>query len=186
MRPRSYSDKLIKAIVSHYLKHGVKKTCEKYSKISPGAVRGLIERNTPRAYKPNRAHKWTEEEKIQLVKFAGLISIENQLKFFKLENRTPNTIQARREYKTEHLHGLPYHLAVKILNKGFPFIRTQMAVNPEKGYIRLVLWCDAVFYLRADCPNVVKDIVLACAKFQFKLFGGNPRQEILKMLEEMK
>jgi len=169
---------LVLEICKYYEKNGKMKTQEKYPDIK---IRSIIEHY--KLFKP-RQIKWKENELIELAKFAGIVPLKQQAKFFNRPRANSGSIKSvwYKKFKTTpcYMHGMPIHKAKIFLEKGFPMITVKRQISGDQT--RLALWCDAVFYIRKDCPDFVRDAINAMAEFQNKLFNGNPRMEIENIL----
>ena len=169
---------IVKEVCKYYEKHGLKKTSEQYPEIR---IRSLVERY--KIYRP-RQIKWKDEELIELAKFAGLIPLKEQAKFFNRPRANEGSIKSAwyKKFKTTpcFMHGLPVHKAKLFLEPGFPSlnIKRQISGDPTK----IVIFSDAVNFLRKDCPDFVQIAIKAMAEFQNKLFGNDPRAEIENIL----
>lgn len=165
---------LVKEICRYYEKYGKTKTQEKYPEIK---IRSIIEHY--KFYKP-RTIPWKDNELIELAKFAGLIPLKDQAKFFNRPNANAGSIKSAwyKRFKTTpcYMHGMPVHKAKIFLQPNFPTIKVkrQISGSPTK----LVLFCDAINFLRDDCPEFIKEAIIAISDFQKSLFGENPRHEI--------
>lgn len=174
---------LVKEITAYYEKHGRRKTEDKY----PDAkVRSVVERY--KLFNPRQV-KWKDHELIELAKFAGLISFKNQARFFNRPRSNEGSIRSVwvKTFKTKQtfMHGLPIHKAKLFLEDGFPIIKRQAMIRNRYSN-EMVLFCDAVKYIRKDCPEFVALAIKAMAEFQVKLFGDDPRFEIESILIGLK
>lgn len=174
---------LVEEVCRYYEKHGKRKTQEKFPEIG---VRCVVERY--KNYSP-RQSRWTDEQMIELAKMAGLVSMENQAKYFNRPraNRGSITSAWMKNFKCKqaYMHGLPAYKAKLFVKKSCPSI--QVDFNPDRyggTSARVFLWSDAIKHLRKDCPDFVKEGFEAMANFQYKLFGSYPKREINKMIRE--
>lgn len=170
----------VKELLAYYEKHGRRKTEDKYPEAN---VKAIVERY--KDFSP-RQIKWKDSELIELAKFAGLISFKNQANFFNRPRANEGSIRSAwaKKFKTKPLfmHGLPIHKAKLFLEKGFPLIKRQSLVR-DRYQNQMVLFCDAVNYIRKDCPEFVALAIKAMAEFQIKLYGDDPRLEIENIIE---
>ena len=183
-----YSQELIDEVTNFVIKNGKKKAVEKFPDVN---VQSICTSKRITNKEKFKVYFWSDEDILDLIKFEGILSTKNKLKYFQSKGKRTTSHTALRLIMVNRLakapkgiHGLNMGLAEKILMKGYPVIVTQVR-GAKNNYKKLVLWCDAILYLKSDVPEVVKDIVIACAKFQNRLFDGNPREEINKMLKEM-
>lgn len=172
---------MVEQVCRYYEKHGKLKTQQKFPNIS---VRSIVERY--KIFKP-RQSRWKDDELIELAKFSGLISFKNQAQFFNRPLANEGSIRAAwsktLKARPGYMHGLPIYKANLFLVPGFPTIQFQ---EQERGGDRtMVLFCDAIHYLRPDCPEFVKQAIQAMAEFQKKLFGNDPRAEIENIIAAM-
>lgn len=179
---KKYDPGIVKKVTKYYEKHGKRKTQEKFPDVN---VRAIVERY--KGFSP-RQSRWTEEEIMELVKFAGLINPSNQSRFFNRPRANEGSIvsvwQKRFNCKQTFLHGLPMYKAKIFLKEDVPTIKTQFKCGNGSGEI--VLHCDAVKFIRSDCPDFVVEAIVAMAEFQLKLFGENPRLQIENIIEALK
>lgn len=179
-----YKESDILEVRKYYLKHGRPATEEKFPNIK---VRTIIERHGWIKGECPRQKRWTDQEIVELAKFAGLISFKNQAEYFRRPRANEGAISSawNKKFKTKpgYMHGLPLYKAKIFLSPDAPTIRYQ---EQERGGDRkMVLFCDAINYLRPDCPDFVRDAIKAMAEFQHKLFGEDPRFEIENILEAL-
>lgn len=183
-RIETYSEETIREVTEYYLKHGKPETEKMFPNV---AVRTIIEHKAGLKGLYPRCRKWTDAEMVELAKFAGLVSFNNQAKYFNRPRANAGSIKSAwcKRFKTApgYMHGLPIHKAKILLMPGFPTITVQ---EQERGGERkMVLFCDAVKYLAKDTPDFIKDAIKAMAEFQRKLYGKNPRLHIENILAGM-
>lgn len=166
---------LVKEVCAYYEKHGRVKTQEQYPHLK---IRSIVERY--KFFEP-RCLPWTENEKIELVKFAGLATKANQAKFFNRPRANKGSIVSAwiKIFKVSprQLHGLPRYKAKLFAKPGCPYIKT------EHGFI--YLWSDLENYLAADCPEFIVTAVKAMAEFQRKILGENPHVEAVNIQQAL-
>jgi hypothetical protein len=175
----------ITEVRAYYLKHGRPATEQRFPNIK---VRTIIERYGWVKGECPRQRRWKDSELIELAKFAGLVSYENQANFFNRPRAHAGSIKSAwtKKFKTHpgFMHGIPLHKAKIFLDPGFPTIQVQNSMI-DVGGKKMVLFCDAVEYIAKDCPVFVRDAIKAMAEFQEKLFGKNPRLHIENILTGM-
>jgi len=172
-----YPKELTKEVIGYYEQHGLKKTKEKFPEVK---VRSIIER-----YPRNKARqsRWTGKQMVEAVKMAGLISLENQAKYFNRPRANRGAMvslwQKRFGSKPGRIHGLPNYKASLFVTDDCPRVKTGL-----KNGVRLCLWVDCVKYAREDCPDFIMDAFKCMAEFQIKLMGKNPRKEIDEIIKD--
>lgn len=166
----------------YYLKHGRPATQARFPDIK---VRTIIERYGWIKGECPRQRRWTDQELIELAKFAGIVSLEKQARFFNRPGANAGSVKAAwsKRFKTHpgFMHGLPIHKAKLFLDPGYPTIEVEN-LHVDVGGKKMVLFCDAEKFIAKDCPGFVRDAVKAMAEFQRKLFGKDPRLHIENIL----
>jgi hypothetical protein len=169
---------MVKEVCNYYQKHGRRATEEKFPEVS---VRAIVERY--KLYSPRKI-PWKDNELIELVKFAGILNFKNQARFFNRPGANEGSIRSAwaKKFKCapSGIHGLPLYKARLFVSPDCPKIKTQSRQGDGEGFI--VLFCDAANYIVKDCPDFVRQAILAMAEFQKKLFGPDPRLEIENIL----
>jgi hypothetical protein len=173
---------MVKEVCKYYEKHGLRETQEKFPELK---IRSIVERY--KLFSP-RQSRWKDNEIIELVKFAGLVSAKKQAEFFNRPLAHEGSIRSVwvKNFKTapRFMHGLPMHKAKLFVKPECPTLKKDNLWR-DVGGTEMVLFCDAVKYLEDDCPDFVKEAIQAMAEFQEKLFGKNPRVEIENILMAM-
>lgn len=135
-------------------------------------------------FKPNKKHITTDQEKIFMVKAAGILHSKSIAKHLGLNYSTFSTkFYTKNKITIRGFHGLKSSERKKYLIKSAPIITTQL--GGVRGNMKIILWVDAIEHLKPDCPEFVKNIFEAKAQFQMWLFNGKPREEITRMLKEI-
>ena len=185
----SYKKELVQKVLAYYEKHGRPKTQKKFPKVN---VRSIVERNYGE-FEP-RQIKWTPAQIHMLTKFAGIVSFEDQARYFKRPRANAGSIKSAWMKKFGHgsgnINGMSGWRARLFVTEDCPFIRSSYwdTNHKDKGsYSRsLYLWTDMEKYLRPDCPEFIKEAIVAMAKFQRWLFGvESVRTEIRKIQKEV-
>jgi hypothetical protein len=165
---------LIDNVIKYYEEHGLSATQEKFPKIK---IRSIVERYSH----AKRCTKWKDEQIIELVKMAGLISKQAQADYFKRPRANQGSIQsvwAKKLYgDPRYIHGLPNNIAKHLVIDRKKFIKLK--------YKKLFLWSDLINNLRPDIPTHLIKAIEAMAIFQKWLFNNkNPREQILLILKK--
>lgn len=185
---KEYPAELILKVCKYYEKHGIRKTEEKFPNVKP---RSIIERNYDKFNA--RCIKWKENEIIELVRMAGLVSFRAQAKYFNRPRANGPSIKSAwlKKFKctSGRMNGIPLHPAKHFIKESCPKVQTK-CLERKNGYNdtpdkRLILWVDAEKHLRKDCPEFFKKAVLSLANYQKWVFKSkNPKPLILKMIKE--
>lgn len=165
---------LVSKVCKYYEKHGKVKTQKEFPNIK---VRSIVERY--KNFKP-RQTRWKNEQLIELLRMAGLISFDAQAKFFKRPNAHRGSIQK----KWVNLNGSP-----TLINGMFKSV-VKHIVTKKAPYIKLktgqyiLLWVDMEKCLRDWVPDFIKEAIDTMADFQRMLFGSYPRRSVLMMIKK--
>lgn len=183
-----------KEVIKYYFKHGKNETIKKFPKIN---VKSIVDR--PEYYGIKRKYRqlrWTENQKIELVKMAGLISFENQAKYFKRPMANAGSIRAVFSKKviavsSGQINGMINHHAKHLVNESCPRVKRVLLrrTNTKKITHQYVcLWVDMEKHLKSDCPLFAKEAISTLAEFQRKLFEAKDnrdcKRKIIKMIKE--
>lgn len=160
----------------YYYLHGLKETQKAY----PSAkIRSIIEnyKGTPLL----RRKKWTDQQKIELLKMSCFVPAFTQAKIFNRPNAGARTIEVAWDKILKgckrKIHGLRWmSVAQTIANSSCPHIKTC------EGFF-IVLWVDLERHLFDWVPEEMKAAINMLAKFQRNLWGDDPRKEILELIE---
>ena len=177
-----YSDEIKKEVCDYFNQHGLKKTAEKFPEVR---IRSIVERN--KKYRIARQKRWTENQIIQLAKFAGIINIKDQVKYFNRplakEQSIPRAWKRIFGISQMLINGLYYNKAKYIVNKNCPSINVSF-LGDNNCY--LYLWIDIKKNIKKDLPNYIVKAIDACALFQNWIWGGGDvKRKILKMIKEI-
>lgn len=171
---------LVKEVCAYYEKNGKTKTQTHFPNV---CVRSIVERY--KIFKP-RQSRWTAEQKIELLKMAGLVSKENQAKFFKRPLANKGSIvsvwQKSLPGNPSFFHGFNLQKGRMFLKKSCPLTHGQSCHGGGSGAI--FLWVDAVNHIKGDCPEFIKEAIFAMSFFQNKLFNGKAKNKIKKIISE--
>jgi DNA-binding CsgD family transcriptional regulator len=165
---------LRESVISYYEEHGLDATQKKFPEVR---VRCIIENYT---HAP-RCAKWKDEQIVEVVKMAGLLSKNAQAKFFKRPRANAGSIYSvwtkRIDGDPRYIHGLPFCIAKKIVIDRTKFIKVR--------YKKLFLWVDLVGNLTNEVPDYFKKAIKTMAIFQKWLFNSsNPRADILSLIKK--
>ena len=192
MNAFAYKSAVIKKVLAYYEKHGKTKTQEKFPEVS---VRSIVERHYGE-FSP-RTIRWTDQQVIDLARFAGIIKMEDQARYFGRPNAHKGSIESAWMKKFGFgqgvIHGLAEFKAKLFVKKRCPFIETPFRYTRQRRkkqrveFTRILyLWVDMEKHLRSDCPGFVAEAIQAMADFQRWLFGTKyVRRKILKMIDEV-
>lgn len=175
---------LVKKVCAYYEKNGKKKTQEKF-KNEDVNIRSIVERY--KIFEPLQK-EWEDEQILELTRMAGLVSFENQAKFFKRPNAHAGSIKSAwgKKFKTsqKNINGMSYWRANKFVDKSAPFINTPFGTGGGNAK-RILLWVDFEKHIKPEAPKFLKDSVSVMADFQRNLFKNkNVRREVLNMIKE--
>lgn len=172
-----YPAQVIEKVCRYYEKHGRPKTERKF----PGVkVRSIVERHQTNP----RLIPWTDQDMFELVKMAGIVSNDNQARYFSRPNAGRGSIvsvwQKRFGYGQYLVNGLPKWKAKMFVDANCPCIISEQAAG--KNCKKVYLWVDMIHYLKDDCPEFIKEAIKVMANFQRWIFGGDDvRKEIRKI-----
>lgn len=180
---------LVKQVIDYYFMHGSNATEKAFPNIK---VRSIIER--PQYYgfkKEYRQKRWTDNELIEAVKMAGIISQEAQAKWFNRPNAHKGSIRSLWMKRFAHggstIHGMSNYLAKHLVTKKCPCLVTKYWAQRRNGNEfarKLYLWVDMEKHLRDDVPEFIRSAIKTLAEFQRWIFKStNPRQKIIQLLK---
>jgi len=173
---QKYDAAIIGQVIDFYDKYGKRKTQKHFLNVN---VRSIVEKYG--AGRNTRCHRWTNENILDLLRMAGVISKGSQAKYFNRPLANEGSIisvwQKVLKCRPICINGLPEYKAKYIVKESCPKINL--------GYNRhnIYLWTDCSKHLRDDCSIAVEKAVAAMADFQSKLFK-DPRRDIEKIIKE--
>lgn len=174
---KKYSLSIISEVIAYYDVHGMPKTKKQFPDLKP---RSIVERYGRGRHV--RCKKWTIEEKIELLRMAGIVPKYKQAEYFSRPMANAGSIESiwSKFFRCRQVqvNGLPKWKALKFVKKDCPFIKTNLGNG-----ITLFLWTDMTNNLREDCPPYVSNAITAMSEFQSTLFK-NPRRDIEKIMKE--
>lgn len=181
---------LVKKVMTYYEKHGKPATVKKFPEVNVGAI---VER--PEYYGIKRTYRqirWNAKQIEELAQMGGLVSMENQAKYFKRPRANAGSIRSVWTKKFGlgggQINGMSEWRARMFVTARCPRIKTEFYLNRTKDghYSRtLCLWVDMEKHLKADCPEFVSDAVKAMAQFQRWLFQtNNPKRKINQIIKK--
>ena len=184
----AYKPAVIKDVCEYYAEHGKIKTQKKYPNVK---VRPIVERYLKDLDLPPRQIQWTDEQLMELVKMAGIISMSSQAKYFNRPNAHRGSIQSVWIKKFNRaggsINGLSYSVAKHFVCFYCPVLSTKFWVT-RKGSTescrQLVLWVDVEKHVKKDLPKHILSGISALAKFQRYIHGRNVRANIIKMIKD--
>lgn len=181
----SYKPDVIQNVCAYYEIHGKRKTQEKFPDVS---VRSIVERY--KEFKP-RQIKWKDNEIIELIKMAGLVSPKSQAKYFNRPNANEGSIKSvfitKIKCPPTYINGLTHRTAKTLVNSKCRYIKPLGLGRNKKSveFRRMALWVDIEKSLKKDLPNYLVDAVQACAEFQRWIHGGGDvKKKIKDMIRE--
>lgn len=180
---------LVKQVCDYYAHHGKIKTEEKFPDVN---IRSVIERY--KNYEP-RTIKWTDDQLIQVARFAGLIAMDDQWKYFDRPNAHRGSITSvwMKIFGIGggQINGLAWYIAKHFVTSKCMPIRTAFWKSRHGKKVhsdgrQIVLWTDFKKHLKPDVPQWLKESADVMAKFQMWLHGSkNVRFEALAMIYMM-
>ena len=183
---------LVKQVLDYYFEHGKLETQKAFPKIS---VKSIVDR--PEFYNVSRQYRqirWTDEQHLEAVKMAGLISYQDQARFFNRPRANAGSIKSfwvkRVRTSDGYLHGMAEWNAKWIVTDRCPrltlsFSQQRMGSKHTNKTKKLILWVDAEKHLRPEVPESIKIGVQAMADFTRRIFKSkNPKRQITKMIQE--
>jgi len=181
----SYDKKTIKDVCDYYGGHGLLKTQEAFPMVR---VRSIVEKY--KLFKP-RCRPWTLQERIELVRMAGLVSGISQYKYFKRPRARAGSIWAA-YIKTikaapTYLNGLPRDSAKHLVTSNARYLKVYGISRTKRRVLfrSMLLWIDLEKHLKVGAPKHLQDSIRACADFQRWIWKDpQPRNKILKMIKE--
>ena len=185
-----YKPETIQKVCEYYVEHGKTKTQKNFPKVK---VRSIVERYLKKLDLPPRQARWTDQQCVELVKMAGIVSMRAQARWFDRPNAHRGSIQSAWMKKFKHgggsTNGLSWHVAKHYTDGYCPVLQTKFWVTRNKtrqheSQRMLVLWVDLEKYMNPDTPNHIKDGIRALARFQRWVHGRNTIRNIRKMQKE--
>lgn len=183
-----------KKIIEYYFKHGKPATVKKFPNIK---VKSLVDR--PEYYgikRIRRQRQWTDKQKIELIKMAGLVSYKNQARYFKRPLANAGSIKSAFSKRVitvsgGQINGMINNHARHLVNNKCPRIKRILEQRPntkKRNHQYVCLWVDMERYLKVECPVFAKEAISTLAEFQRKLFQAKDnkdcKKKILKMINE--
>lgn len=176
---------LVNKVCAYYEKNGKKKTQETFPDIN---VRCLIERY--KNFSP-RQTKWRDEEIIEAVKMAGLISFTGQQLYFHRPNAHEGSIRSlwmkRFRFGQGKINGLRGHRGLPLVTDRCKPITIWFGDTRDrsKWESKIYLWVDLEKHLKPEVHPDIKQAIKSMAQFQKWLWNSkNPKPKILKMIKE--
>lgn len=180
-----YKPDEIRAVCASYELHGKVKTQKMFPKLN---VRSIVEKH--KIFEP-RQTKWTDQQMIELVKMAGLVSPTGQQRFFKRPNSFEGGIKSvwikRFGLKQTSIHGMPHWTAKHLVNSNARYIQPFGISRSGKKvkFRRVILWTEMEKCLKPEVPDFICEAIKSMAQFQRTLFGvKDPKKKIIKMITE--
>lgn len=181
LNAHKYKDEVIAEVTAYYEKYGKIATQKKFPTIK---VRSIVERYN-KGRKPRQV-RWTDEQLVDLIRMAGLVSFERQAKFFDRPNANEGSIKSawskKFGYSGSQLHGLSKWHAVRLAPR-CRLVTTDFWVIKGKKARQIALWVDLRKSLCKDTPKEIHRLVGILAKYQNWLFRGKAWYNINKLLE---
>jgi len=174
-----------KEICAFYEKNGRRQTEKKYPGIR---VRSVVE--SYKLFSP-RTVKWKSEEILQAARMAGIVSMKEQAVFFNRPNANAGSIRSlwvkRMKFKGNlyAMHGLTQNKASYICEPSVPFYSVKVGPQHSKYKYKIAFWQDVAEHLKPGIPASWKQAIDALVRYEKKLYKGDPKKEILKIIKEM-
>lgn len=158
-----YSDQTIEKVLDYYKTHSRSETQKKFKNTR---VRSIIDQ-----YKDDhlivKQKRWTHTQKLESLKIAGLVGVQDQINYFSRPNAGTKSIQKlyKREFKSKpiYINGLPQYKAKYFVDTNkCPYVQTNYWMPGHRVY----LWVDMEKYLKPSCPDVFKTFILSMSNFQ--------------------
>lgn len=167
----------VQEVIDYYIEHGKRLTLEKYPGIR---LRSIVERYAHE----KRQVRWEEWELIQLARFAGVISKQNQAAYFSRPNAHTGSIRSAwvKKFKSSpgNINGVHMYMVKPLLAKKPRMIEVQTMAGLYTR--KLILWVELEKCLKKDVPEHLVSAIQTMAKFQRWLHGRNVYQSINRML----
>lgn len=181
-----YRPEVVAAVTAYYERHGKSKTQKRFPDVR---VRSIVEKY--RCFE-KRQRRWTEDEKLDLIRFAGIVPLKIQAKYFNRPRANSGSIisawsKTLGQISSRHgIHGMYSWKAEHFVKSKCPWISVGGLTRETKKNQRLFLWVDMEKNLRDDCPSFVQEAVSAMAHFQRELFNAkNAGLRIRRMRQEL-
>ena len=182
---------LVKQVLAYYEEHGKKATQEMFPSVN---VKCIVDR--PEYYggqNNTRQMRWTDDQLLELVKMAGMVSTTDQAKYFNRPGANAGSIKSvwskRFGCSGGQIHGMSHCQAKYFIKASCPYLLTEFWSQRYLSYAsdkvrKIYLWVDMERHLRADCPKFVKKAIEAMADFQRWLFQSDqPKRAIVKVIQ---
>jgi len=179
---------IVEKVLRYYWLHGMPKTVKKFKGIS---VKSIVDR--PEYYGHKRVYRqlrWTDAQKVELVRMSGLVSHGSQAAHFKRPKAAGGSIKSAWVKvfgrAPGQINGMSYDNAKHISKPGTPYLRPQGWIRGRESKCWLVLWIDLEKNLKDGVPEYIREAVQAMADFQRWIWGvKNPRSKIIKMMNQI-
>lgn len=180
---RDYPIAVVQAVCTAYATMGTVRTQELFPEVR---VRSIVERYYKREQMPPRQLRWTDTEKIDAARMAGLVAHSVQAAYFHRPGAANGSIKALWGKwfccAPGNVPGLPLHVAWRIALPGV--IGTLVPQQVMPGPRVIVLWLDLVGHLRHGVEPWIAQAITALAQCQAWLFGTTDSQQIRTMLTQ--
>ena len=171
-----HSKETVEEVISYFEENGISKTKDRFPEIR---IRSIIERYKRK--KPRQIN-WTDEQIVQAVRFGPFVSLSDQVAYFNRPLAHEGSIRSlwskRLSSSRKQIAGFPKYKALKYVNEICPSVKTALDNNQV-----VYLWSDMENHLKSNCPEFIQIAIEAMTLFQKKLYGENPREEILKIIK---
>lgn len=189
---------LVLAVSNYYSKHGRRKTEQKFGK--EVNVRSIVEHYKMHS---SRQVRFTNDNYKELLRMAGLISMEAQARFLNrpgafrgsITSFWQKCILSKNSNGQTDVNGLRYHKVKHLVNKTWnpkernyilhcPFAEIKFFAQDKTLNNKIYLWVDLEKNLKETIPSFIKEAVRAQAMFQKWIWqDSNPREKILDMIK---
>jgi len=174
-KPLKYNDQDIKKVFDYFRSHSRNETQKKFPELR---VKTILEHHKEhKGYIKQR--RFTSEEQISCLKFAGLLNFDQISKILNRPNAHAGSIKKFficRGISSKTINGLFKNKALFITDD-CPFVE----VKTYRGG-RLCLWVDIERHLKKDVDDSIKYAIYTLAAFQRWLWGDDVKEKIIKIL----
>jgi hypothetical protein len=170
-------------ICDYYVKYGLTKTQKKYSNIK---IRSIIEHYS---HEPLQI-RWTNKQRIELARMAGLISLDAQARYFDRPGANAGSIKSywskNQGHGQRNINGIPHWIAKHFVKNSCPFVETKFG-SSKKNTKRLVLWVDLRKNLLPGAPFWLKKAMSTMSTYQAWLWDCKEKyvhKKVIRMISE--
>jgi len=179
-----YSKKLIKEVISYYIKHGKIKTQKRYPEVK---LRSIIEKHN-KGVCP-RQKRWTDSQIFEAVRMAGIVTLKKQAEYFNRPHAHAGSITSlwnkRFNAKGSYINGLPKAAIRGCVTWDMPYYKVKFGKGVKHSGYCMAFWKDIEKHLKPSVSDVIRRGVSAMARFSEYLHGKeNTVKNIIELIEE--